>query len=55
MREYVDYFHHARPHQVIDRLRYRLTACDRGRSQADQRVNAVPIRGGLHHDYRWAA
>ena len=52
---YVDYFNWARPHQGIgqqipEQRRLVLSA-----QHAGNKVIALPIMGGLHHDYRWAA
>jgi putative transposase len=55
VREYVDYFNHARPHQGIDRIPDPPGADRNDASQTDQRVISVPVLGGLHHDYRRAA
>jgi putative transposase len=55
VREYVDYFNHARPHQGIDRIPDPPDTDRNDASQSDQRVIAVPVLGGLHHDYRRAA
>ncbi len=57
LRGYVAYFNEARPHQGIGQnipewgQRKRL----QGRSVTANAVVAVPILGGLHHDYRCAA
>jgi putative transposase len=55
MREYVDYFNHIRPHQGIGRIPDPLNADQIDVSRSDQPVIAVPVLGGLHHDYRRAA
>jgi hypothetical protein len=52
---YVAYFNRARPHQGIaqqipERLRSVPSSQDAG-----NKVIALPVMGGLHHDYRWAA
>ncbi len=52
---YVAYFNRARPHQGIrqqipERLRSAPSSQD-----ASKKVIALPVMGGLHHDYRWAA
>jgi transposase InsO family protein len=54
VREYVDYFNHARPHQGIDRIPDPPAAGCNDTLQSDQYVIAVPVLGGLHHDYRRA-
>jgi hypothetical protein len=51
--EYVEHFNGARPHQGIEQ---RLPAPTGGPSYADRgKVVAIPVLGGLHHDYRRAA
>jgi len=55
VREYVAYFNHARPHQGIDRIPDPPETARNEAAQAEQPVIAVPILGGLHHDYRRAA
>jgi putative transposase len=55
VREYVDYFNHARPHQGIDRIPDPPVVDGSDAPQTDQRVMAIPVLGGLHHDYRRAA
>jgi putative transposase len=52
---YVAYFNQARPHQGIgqqipERLRSVPSA-----QHAENKVIAIPVMGGLHHDYHWAA
>ena len=52
---YVAYFNRARPHQGIrqqipERLRSVPSSQD-----TSKKVIALPVMGGLHHDYRWAA
>lgn len=51
--EYVAYFNASRPHQGLrQRVPVPSTAtcsCDSGR------VVALPVLGGLHHDYQWVA
>jgi len=52
---YVGYFNQARPHQgmaqqIPDRLRSVPSSQD-----ARHKVIALPVMGGLHHDYRWVA
>ncbi len=55
VREYVDYFNHTRPHQGIDRIPVPLNANPVDAPQPHQPVIAVPVLGGLHHDYRRVA
>jgi transposase InsO family protein len=51
--EYVRYFNTMRPHQGLDQ---RIPASTpRQKSSDASRVVAVPVLGGLHHDYRAAA
>ncbi len=55
LNEYVVYFNQARPHQGIQQQipeRHRSVPCAQ---DAGNKVIALPIMGGLHHDYRWAA
>jgi len=54
--EYVAHFNEARPHQGLGQRvpASPPTACRR-RTDTKQGVVGVPILGGLHHDYRWAA
>ena len=52
---YVAYFNRARPHQGIQQQipqQSRLVPCAQ---EAGNRVIALPVMGGLHHDYRWVA
>jgi putative transposase len=55
VRDYVDYFNHVRPHQGIGRIPDPLNADQIDESQTNHPVIAVPVLGGLHHDYRRAA
>jgi putative transposase len=55
LKAYMVYFNQARPHQGIQQQipqQRRSVPCAR---DADKKVIARPIMGGLHHDYRWAA
>lgn len=54
LREYVDYFHLARPHQGIDQSLPKGLARD-ARGPSEGTIVSVPVLGGLHHDYRRAA
>ena len=47
-------FNASRPHQGIAQRIPGESHCDRP-VKSDGRVAAMPILGGLHHDYRWAA
>jgi putative transposase len=52
---YVGYFNRARPHQGIGQQipeQRRSVPCAQ---DAGNKVIALPVVGGLHHDYRWAA
>jgi putative transposase len=55
--EYVAYFNRSRPHQGIRQRTPQLapTRASPGRATASDGVIAVPVLGGLHHDYRGAA
>ncbi len=53
-REYIEYVNDARPHQGI-RQRTPVASAPAHRIQGQGTVRAVPILGGLHHDYQRAA
>jgi len=55
--EYVNYFRNARPHQGIEQRTPRAVAEDREIASQDSegKINALPILGGLHHEYKRAA
>jgi len=55
--DYVAYFNGSRPHQGIGQRTPRAphTRVSPGRCTAPDRVIAVPVLGGLHHDYPAAA
>lgn len=55
VREYVDYFNRARPHQGIDRIPALPDADSSDEFQSHYPFIAIPVLGGLHHDYRRAA
>jgi putative transposase len=55
VREYVDYFNHARPHQGIGRIPDPQDASRIDDPPTRRPGSAVPVLGGLHHDYRRAA
>ena len=55
VREYVDYFNHARPHQGIDRISAPPDLDGIDEPQPQRSVVSVPVLGGLRHDYRRAA
>jgi len=51
--EYVAFFNASRPHQGLEqRVPVQTTTVH---SSADGQIVRVPVLGGLHHDYRWAA
>jgi len=52
---YVMYFNRARPHQGIQQQVPELSRSVLSTHQAGEKVIALPVMGGLHHDYRWAA
>ena len=55
LKEYVAYFNHARPHQGLgQRIPIPLAHADQTNSRAGS-VQAIPILGGLHHQYQLAA
>lgn len=51
--EYVAFFNASRPHQGLEQ-RVPVPSTATGCS-ASGRALALPVLGGLHHDYRWAA
>jgi putative transposase len=52
---YVTYFNQARPHQGIQQHIPEPRRSAHSSPQAGEKVIALPVMGGLHHDYRWAA
>jgi transposase InsO family protein len=54
---YVTHFNEARPHQGIEQRipAYIAAAPPPGSTDTTPGVIAVPVLGGLHHEYRWAA
>jgi putative transposase len=52
---YVAYFNQARPHQGIQQQIPVACGLTRPSQHAADRVIAVSILGGLHHDYQWVA
>ena len=54
LREYVDDYNHARPHQGINQTPPQGVAQE-VRDPNNRLVVSVPVLGGLHHDYRHAA
>jgi transposase InsO family protein len=55
LRSYVAYFNQARPHQGIAQQIPEPSRSALSSHHAGEKVIAVPVMGGLHHDYRWAA
>jgi transposase InsO family protein len=55
LREYVDYFNHARPHQGINQAIPGASETTAQSGQGSQTIVSLPILGSLHHDYRFAA
>jgi putative transposase len=54
--EYVGYFNRARPHRgIAQRTPLPSAAVPASRTHGNEDVIAVPVLGGLHHDYRLAA
>ncbi len=53
LREYVAYFNHARPHQGIGQTIPDATG-PAPPSRPTAPIVAIPVLGGLHHDYRMA-
>jgi transposase InsO family protein len=52
IKEYVEYFNHARPHQgIVQEIPQRMVEEEPGRGK----IIAFPVLNGLHHDYRRAA
>jgi putative transposase len=52
---YVAYFNQARPHQGIAQQIPEPSRSALSSHQAGDKVIALPVVGGLHHDYHWAA
>jgi len=52
---YVAYFNQARPHQGMVQQIPEPSRSALSSHQAGEQVIARPVRGGLHHDYQWAA
>ena len=52
---YVAYFNQARPHQGMAQQIPEPSRSALSSHQAGEKVIALPIMGGLHHDYHWAA
>ena len=52
---YVEYFNKARPHQGIAQQIPEQRRSVPSSQDAQGKVIAIPVMGGLHHDYHWAA
>ncbi len=55
LNEYVMYFNQARPHQGIQQQIPEQRRSGPSSQDAGDKVIALPVVGGLHHDYQWAA
>jgi len=55
LRSYVVYFNRARPHQGIQQQIPELPEPSAPPHNQSEKVIAVPVLGGLHHDYRRVA
>ena len=55
LNQYVVYFNRARPHQGIKQQIPELPVTSASRQTQSEKVIAVPVLGGLHHDYRRVA
>jgi putative transposase len=55
LNEYVRYFNQARPHQGIQQQIPEPSRSALSSHHASEKIIALPVMGGLHHDYRWAA
>ena len=55
LKEYVAYFNRARPHQGIAQQIPEQLSSVSSSQDVGNKVIALPVVGGLHHDYQWAA
>src|SRR5215469_7899904 len=55
LKAYVTYFNQARPHQGIAQQIPERRRSARSSQDARGKVIALPVMGGLHYDYHWAA
>jgi putative transposase len=55
LNEYVAYYNRARPHQGIEQQIPQRRRSVPSSQDAGNKVIALPVVGGLHHDYQWAA
>jgi transposase InsO family protein len=53
--EYCQFFNQVRPHQGLDQCIPVPANAIAPPEQESRKVIALPVLGGLHHDYRWAA
>ncbi len=54
-REYTDYYNRVRPHQGLNQRAPDALAGGSPQRERFGTVHAIPILGGLHHDYQRAA
>jgi putative transposase len=54
LKAYVVYFNQARPHQGVGQQIPEQVGLVPSSQGASNKVIALPVVGGLHHDYRWA-
>ncbi|GAB4420947.1 MAG: integrase core domain-containing protein [Anaerolineae bacterium] len=55
LREYTAFFNRARPHQGINQQTPEPPVAVHAAADERNAVVSIPVLGGLHHDYRWAA
>jgi transposase InsO family protein len=55
LKEYMTYFNQARPHQGIAQQIPEPSRSALSFHHTGEKVIALPVMGGLHHDYCWAA
>jgi len=55
LNSYVAYFNQARPHQGMAQQIPEASRSVLSSHHAGEKVIALPVMGGLHHDYHWAA
>jgi putative transposase len=55
LKAYVAYFNQARPHQGMAQQIPEPNRSALSAHHAGEKVIALPVMGGLHHDYRWVA
>jgi putative transposase len=54
IKEYITFFNRARPHQGINQQIPEARDTTLPSAHERRNVVALPVLGGLHHDYRWA-